>query len=138
MTNKLHVLSVQQVESSLRPMRVKKPARKVLQYKRADYNDIRDELSTYLAQFTEETANCSVNDSWTLFERKLQGLISKYIPSKMISGNKIHKPWITQEVKSLHRKRNKLHAKQKASDKPKDKRRYQQARSITGKRIGNT
>ena len=93
---------------------VKKPARKVLQYKLANYNDIKEELTSYLPQFIEGTSSKSVNNTWTIFEHKLQDLINKYIPTNVISGNKTHKPLITKSAKSLHRKRNKIYAKQKA------------------------
>ncbi len=44
------------VESSLRPMRVRKPPRKVHLYKKADFDSLRDELSAYLPEFTKK--NC--------------------------------------------------------------------------------
>ncbi|KAH3829794.1 hypothetical protein DPMN_103023 [Dreissena polymorpha] len=34
----------------------------------------------------------------------------------MLSGNKVHKPWITKAVKVLHRKRNKLFADKKRQE----------------------
>ncbi|XP_052212121.1 uncharacterized protein LOC127831167 [Dreissena polymorpha] len=65
------------VESSLRPMRVRKPPRKVHLYKKADFDSLRDELSAYLPEFTENTANISVDHTWKAFENKLKSLISK-------------------------------------------------------------
>ena len=56
------------IESSLRPMRVCKPPRKVHLYKKADFDRLRDELFAYLPEFTEETANISVNHTLKAFE----------------------------------------------------------------------
>jgi hypothetical protein len=55
------------IESSLRPMRVRKPPRNVLQYRRADFESFKAELTSYLPQFTEETANSSADHSWKIF-----------------------------------------------------------------------
>ncbi|KAH3854244.1 hypothetical protein DPMN_096781 [Dreissena polymorpha] len=121
------------VESSLRPMRVRKPPRKVYLYKKADFDSLRDELSAYLPEFTDNTANISVDHTWKAFENKLKSLISKYIPTKTLSANKVQKPWITKTIKSLHRKRNKLHSKFKSTGSLKDRRRYLHAKKETQK-----
>jgi hypothetical protein len=118
-------------ESSLRPVKVKKPPRKVYIYSKANYDLFREELDDYYPSFIEETSSSSVNDTWSIFEKKIKALVSKFIPSKTISGNKIHKPWIDKNIKSLHRKRYKLYMKQKASQNTRDRRRYHQAKQET-------
>ncbi|KAH3820306.1 hypothetical protein DPMN_122052 [Dreissena polymorpha] len=65
-------------------MRVRKPRRKVHLYKKADFDRLRDSLSAYLPEFTEQTANISVDHTWKGFENKLKSLISKYIPTKTL------------------------------------------------------
>lgn len=121
------------IESSLRPMRVRKPPRKVHLYKKAGFNRLRDELSAYLPEFIEETANIYVDHTWKAFENKLKSLISKYIPTKTLSGNKVQKPWITKTIKSLHRKRNKFHSKFTSTGSLKDRYQYLQAKKETQK-----
>ncbi|KAH3878134.1 hypothetical protein DPMN_002018 [Dreissena polymorpha] len=49
----------------------------------------------------------------------------------MLFENKVHKPWITKAVKVLHRKRNKLFARQKATGKSKDRHSYLQAKATS-------
>ena len=105
-------------------MKVKIPPRKVLQYKKANYDQIREDLREYWTLFIEQTRSSSVNETWTQFEEKLKGLKDQYIPSKMISGNRIRKQWMDKTVKSGHMKVKKLFAKQKKSGRHKDRRRY--------------
>ena len=93
------------IESSLRPMRMKIPARKVFIYKKADYDAMRDGLSSYYNAFKEGIQKRSVNDTWKLFEGKLKQLMNAFIPSKMLSGNKTNKPWISKEIKTKIRKK---------------------------------
>ena len=112
------------VESSMRPMKVKTPPRKVFQYKKANYDQMQEDLREYQTLFTEQTRSSSVNDTWIQFEEKLKELTDKHIPSKMISGNRIRKPWMDKTVRSGHRKVKKLFAKQKKSGRQKDRRRY--------------
>ena len=44
-------------------------------------------------------------------------LINKYIPPKLLRGNKTQKPWISGEVKSLMWKRDKLNLQETAENK---------------------
>ena len=106
------------VESSMRPMKVKTPPRKVFQYKKANYDQMQEDLREYQTLFTE-TRSSSVNDTWIQFEEKLKELTDKHIPSKMITGNRIRKPWMDKTVRSGHRKVKKLFAKQKKSGRQK-------------------
>ena len=94
-------------------MKVKTPPRKVFQYKKENYDQIWEDLREYWTLFTEQTRNSSVNETWTQFEEKLKGLTDKYIPSKMISGNRIRKQWMNRKVKSGHMIVKKVFAKQK-------------------------
>ena len=86
--------AVYYVGSSMRPMKVKTPPRKVFQYKKANYDQMREDLREYQNHFTEQTSSSSANETWTQFEEKLKTLTDKHIPSKMISGNRIRKPWV--------------------------------------------
>ena len=105
------------VESSMRPMKVETPPRKVFQYKKADYGQMQEDLRDYRTDFTEQTKDSSANNTWTKFEEKLKELTNKHIPSKMLSGNKIKKPWMDRTVKAQQRKVKKLFAKQKHTGK---------------------
>ena len=121
--------AVNYVESSMRPMKVKTPPRKVFQYKKANYDQMREDLREYQNLFTEQTSSSSANETWTQFEENLKTLTDKHIPSKMISGNRLRKPWTDKTVRSGHRKVKKLFAKQKQSGRRKDRKRCLQTKA---------
>ncbi|XP_052794650.1 uncharacterized protein LOC128227817 [Mya arenaria] len=121
------------IESSLRPMKAKKCPRKVHLYKHADYNSIKEHLDSNYNQFINETSDYSADKTWTTFEMTLKSLIEKFIPSKVIKGDKLKKPWIDKNIRSKHRKLKRLYSKQKASGKAEDHRKYEKARSTTQK-----
>ncbi|XP_062578472.1 uncharacterized protein LOC134240394 [Saccostrea cucullata] len=101
------------VESILRAVRPKRPPRKVFMYSKADLENFRHDLKTFCSTYTKAISELSVDSCWELFKDTLLGVLEKHIPSKLMSGNKVHKPWITKEVKRKMRKRNKLFTKQK-------------------------
>jgi hypothetical protein len=55
--------------------------------------------------------------------------MKKYIPQKTLRGNKNNKQWIDRNVKASIRKRNKLFQKQKSTKKPKDIKKYKEAKA---------
>jgi hypothetical protein len=55
--------------------------------------------------------------------------MKKYIPQKTLRGNKNNKQWIDRNVKASIRKRNKLFQKQKSTKKPKDIKKYIEAKA---------
>ncbi|XP_053389732.1 uncharacterized protein LOC128552710 [Mercenaria mercenaria] len=121
------------IESSLRPMKLKKPPRKVHIYKKADFTQIRQELADFFESYTSTTPSLDVNATWQLFEEKLKDLMDKHIPSKLVSGNKVSKPWINKLVKSNLRRVKKLYNRQKSTKKQGDREKYLKARSYTQK-----
>ena len=87
-------------------------------YKDIDYNPMKDELRKFYGQYQESSKGKNVEQLWTEFKDKIHSLMNEHIPTKFIRGNKNKKPWISKEVKSLIRKRNKQYKKYK---KTKDK-----------------
>ena len=83
-----------------------------------DYNPMKDELRKFYEQYQESSKGKNVEQLWTEFKDKIHSLMNEHIPTKLIHGNKNKKPWISKEVKSLIRKRNKQYKKYK---KTKDK-----------------
>ena len=63
----------------------------------------------------------------------LHELMNRYIPPKLIKGNKVHKQWIDKKVKALYRKRNKLFKKQRKSKKARDISHHRQAKASAKK-----
>ena len=101
-------------------MRSKTPPRKVFQYRKADYEGMKQELKAFQIEFDELAKTEDVEQLWTRFKKKIHSLMESYIPAKTINGNKVIKPWISKQVKSLTRKCKKLFAKQRKTRKAKD------------------
>ena len=94
--------------------------RKIFQYHKADYEGFKAELRDYTSDFLSKAPSTDINTLWKDFNTKIHQLMEKFIPQKLIRGNKAHKPWIDKHVRMLQRKRNKLFKKQRASHRAKD------------------
>jgi len=105
------------IESSLRPMKLKKPHRKVFVYNTADFSSVKTELGDYFESFRDTSQDMSADQTWTTFEQKLKELTDRHIPTKHISNHKTHKSWINRNVKANLRRLKKLYHKQKTSGK---------------------
>ena len=121
------------VETSLRPMIRKKISRKVNIYKKANFEAMKDGLRIKYEDFRKSAAELDINTLWQKFVDALKEEMQKHIPTKIISEKKTNKPWITRHIKSLHRRLRKLYERQKKSNRPRDRQKYVEARSITQK-----
>ena len=97
--------------------------------KKANYSNMKAELKALEVDFCSSAATKEVEELWTIFKTHVHSLIEKHIPSKMLRGNKIHKPWISKQVKALIRRRNKLFQRQKKSNSQKDIKLYKEAKA---------
>ena len=93
---------------------IKKPRRKVYLYQEGDYESMRK----YTFEFAKEkyfigyADTRSVQENFNLVTSFIQDSADKHIPSKTIrSVSSV--PWITPEIRSRIRRRNKTHAKAK-------------------------
>ena len=72
------------IENELSPKRVPQPKRKVLLYKKGDYDGMKDELKSFQQEFnTIDKDSITTSELWSLFKTKMEQLISKYVPTKM-------------------------------------------------------
>ena len=110
-------------------MKVKTPARKVYQYRKADNESMKKELKAFQTDFDRESGIKDVEYLWTLFKNKIHALMEKYIPSKLLRGKKLQQPWISREVKGLMHKRNKLFKRQRKTGNPKDTKIYKETKA---------
>ena len=78
----------------------KKPDRFI--YTKADWESMRDELSTY------QLPDTTVQEQWDDFENNLTAQMIKHIPKKPPKSPK-HKPWITREIITLTHRRNRAY-----------------------------
>ena len=75
----------------------------------------------------------TTQELWVKFCSTVSDLMNKYIPSKMLKGNKVKKPWINRTVRSLIRRRNKLFRKMKKTKKESDIQNYKHSKSAVQK-----
>ena len=114
------------IKSSLKPIMVRTPARKVYQYRKAYYERMKKELRAFKTDFDRESEIKDVEYLWTNFKNKIHALLERYIPSKLLPGNKLQTPWISQEVKGLMRQRKKLLKRQRETGNLKDIKHYKE------------
>ena len=110
-------------------MKVKIPPRKVFQYKKADYEGMKKELRAFIHEFQQKAESEDSQYLWTTFKKKTISLMEKFIPSKMLRGNKPQKPWVTREVKCLRRKQKVLFKRQHKTGAAKDIRHYRETKA---------
>ena len=105
------------IESSLRPSKTVTPPRKVHLYHKADFESLKGELRRVKEEFISMEPTSTTQDLWVKFCSTVSDLMNKYIPSKMLKGNKVKKPWINRTVRSVICQRNKLFRKMKKKNK---------------------
>ena len=79
------------------------------------------------------TQASSAEELWTNFWRLTSTLMKKYIPTKLISGKKINKPWINKKIKFLMRCRDKLFRRMRKTKNEKDVRRFKDCKKAVQK-----
>ena len=108
------------VESSMRPTKKSTSPRRLYKYHRADYEGIKREFGELARKINEQATEMDILTTWTSFKTTIHRLMEKYIPHKIVRGDKKPKPWITRTIQALHRKQNKLLKKQRATRKSRD------------------
>ena len=118
-----------------KPKISKKVRRKVYLFGKADMCALKAELMDFQSEFLENhPASQSVEESWNLFKNKTNELMDKHIPSKMTS-TKHSNPWITQEVRRMSKKKQRLYNKAKVTNKPDDWKHFKEYQKATQKQI---
>ena len=94
------------VESNIKPHCSKANKRKIFQFHKANFDDFRHDItSSDIAQEHGGADILSTNELWLAIKSLINSLIEKHIPSKMVSDNSKHKPWITQKLRNLIKKK---------------------------------
>jgi hypothetical protein len=84
------------IESSLRPDKIKKPPRKVLQYNKMNKPEMIKKLQETKIEMNNDHQNMTVDEVWDIFKKKVLDAVDQTVPSKMINNNKKRLPWITK------------------------------------------
>ena len=99
------------VQIDIQPQRTRSPPRKVLMYKKMDMDGLIKEAEDFCSDLTSPEMN-TVEGNWTVFKTKMQQLIEKFIPSKVIRPHR-DLPWMTRELKHKIRQKNRWYKKYK-------------------------
>ena len=86
----------------------------MLLFNKADWPTLKAKLKHFQQSFLANHLSKTVDELWTDFTNTLDKLSEECIPSKLIRG-KSSLPWITQEIKRLIRKRDRLYTRFKKS-----------------------
>ena len=87
------------------------------------------ELRATLHDFQQMAETEDTEHLWTTFKKKTHSLMDKFIPSKMLRGNKSQKPWVTKQVKVLRRKQKVLFKRQHKTGAAKDIRQFRETKA---------
>ena len=93
---------------SLKPTTQKQMARRVHFYSKADWHKLKSLMKDFQVSFLSSHKGKSVEELWKSFISAMGKYMDECIPSKYIRG-KSTLPWITQEIKRLIRKRDKIY-----------------------------
>ena len=103
------------IDSMIRPNYTTTKKRKVLQFRKANWEELKKECIEISKQIKlRHEAGDNVNALWDLFKSLLDQAIETHIPSKNIqTNNKL--PWMNSYLKRLIRKKTRLHRQAKKS-----------------------
>jgi hypothetical protein len=125
------------IESNLRPVTTKTAKRKVNQYRKADFQTMKEELEKREEEFIRSSDTKDAQDLWIDFKNIIHDLMEKYVPTKTINGSKNHKRWVNKDIKRLIHIRNKLFKKHRKSKEPSDRMKYKATKADLQKATRN-
>jgi len=114
----------------IRTKHVKTIKRKCYLYNKGNYDKMRDDTKIFSKEkyFNGQQNTRNIEDNWKMIKTFMQQAVEKHVPSKICKGKK-SLPWITQSIRSMIRKRNKLHKRAKETGSDRLKKKWKQLRS---------
>ena len=110
--------------------------RKIFEYNKANYTQIRAELNDFSRTFEIFHVSKSVEECWTIFRDKIHKIVNKYVPVKQMKSFKKH--WLTKQDKHLINKRNKLARQCKLSGSQEDRSKFCKYRNFVTNKLRNS
>jgi hypothetical protein len=93
------------IRTSLKPTKSVKATRTVYNYKKANWDEVKTNMSDLYNTFmAEDRANSSVEDNWKYFKDAVFRVMDAWIPKKTVK-KKADVPWITKEIRRMIRKK---------------------------------
>ena len=106
------------VDTTLAPVISKKPPRKVYQWKKAKWDDIRTKTTEFTSRMLD--SDLSVDELYDSFSTHVKSILSSnLIPSRWTS-TRIDVPWLTPQLKRLCRKKQRYYNKARSTKKVAD------------------
>ena len=99
-----------------RPYR-RSTARPVHQFKKASWENIRQEIRIHWASFSKDSPNNSVNEKWLRLKSILMDCLNKFVPTKLTSKRQ-NLPWLNKSLRKAIRKKARLYNRAKTSKRP--------------------
>ena len=113
-----------------------RPERAYYQYSKGNYNQMREDTQNFTKDkyFNGHHHNRTVEENWKMIKHFIMETTEKNIPSKTSNG-KQSLPWINNHIKSLIRRRNRIHANYKKTNSSRIKRKWQELRKSVNKEV---
>ena len=90
--------------------RIRETPRKIYKYNKANWENIKTDIENIHKEIINSYDALDINKLWEIFKTKLIITVEKNIPSKMLRSS--HRlPWITDKLRRLINKKNKLFKK---------------------------
>ena len=121
-------------EALLKPTLQKQKPRKTMIFRKADWPKLKSKMKAYQQTFLTNHIGKTAEELWTDFSTTLDKFSHECIPSKLIQG-KSSLPWVTQEIKRLIRKRDRLYTNFKKTGRLDIKTQFQTLRQQIKKKI---
>jgi hypothetical protein len=86
----------------------KQAPRHIHLWSKADWQKIKDEASAFGIAFLQNVGSNSVNTNYTKFKNFINEIIKKYVPTRAMRSLKYNVPWITQKIRRMCRKKQRL------------------------------
>ena len=113
--------------------RSNKPPRKIYLYQRANTEDLKAEAQKISEDFDRKNlSETNANDLWNEFKDRVQKSVEKNVPSKIVR-NRSRSPWITQQIRRYHRKKQRAYNRAVKSNSTEDWKRFREIRKVVKK-----
>ncbi|XP_072014761.1 uncharacterized protein [Amphiura filiformis] len=107
---------------NLTPKTCNRSMRKVYMYHKGDVDGMKREMKNLSTGFVDKYSNMEdicIDTLWNQFKQNLSVTVDKFIPSKIVSGQK-KAPWISNKVKRYHKRKQRAYNKARKSNNESD------------------
>jgi hypothetical protein len=115
------------VSIDLRKQKTTGPRRRVFNYRRADWVGMNAEIEN--TDWEEILTRGSMDDIVEAWTTKFSEIIKQYIPQRTVKQNEENNPWLTPEIKTLRKRKQRAYKKATHSNKERDWRKFNRLRN---------